>query len=168
MMKVAITGPESSGKTTLCAALSAHYGVSYVPEYARMHLEKTQGAYEQKDLDLIAVGQFESVLLSSEDIVISDTDFLVLEVWSNYKYKKVSTLINEFICKDLFDLHILCSPDIPWEEDLFRESPNSRHELFELYLESLNQHGKNFIIVSGTHEERLRKSCQAMDTFMKV
>ena len=168
MMKVAITGPESSGKTTLCASLSAHYGVSYVPEYARMHLEKTQGVYQQKDLDLIAQGQFESVLLSSEKILISDTDFLVLEVWSKYKYKKVSALINEFIRKDIFDLHILCSPDIPWEKDPLRESPDSRNELFELYLDSLNKHGKNFIIVSGTHEERLKKSWQVMDALMKV
>ena len=168
MLRIAVTGPESSGKTTLCAALSAHYGVSCLPEYARLYLEKTKGFYEQKDLDCIAQGQFESVLSSQSKIVISDTDFLVLEVWSKYKYKKVSAVINEFIRKDIFDLHILCSPDIPWEKDPLRESPDSRNELFELYLDSLNKHGKNFIIVSGTHEERLKKSWQVMDALMKV
>ncbi|MDG1849646.1 MAG: ATP-binding protein [Flavobacteriales bacterium] len=168
MLRIAVTGPESSGKTTLCAALSAHYSVSCLPEYARLYLEKTKGFYEQKDLDCIAQGQFESVLSSQSKIVISDTDFSVLEVWSQYKYHQVSALIKEFVRKDLFDLHILCSPDIPWEEDPLRESPKSREELFELYKESLNKHNKNFIVVAGAHEERLKKSWQAIDALIKV
>ena len=38
--KIIITGPESSGKTTLCNALSKHFNLPFSKEYAREYLEK--------------------------------------------------------------------------------------------------------------------------------
>ena len=168
MLKIAITGPESSGKTTLSQALSEHFKVPFIPEFAREYLEKTNGKYEQLDLDTIAQGQLKSLLSSENNIVICDTDFSVLEIWSQYKYKKVSELINKLVAEDLFDLHILCSPDIPWEADILRENPNSREQLFELYTASLNKHSKNFIVVNGSPKNRIKKSLVAIDTLIKV
>ena len=168
MLRIAITGPESSGKTTLAKALSEHYNISFVPEFARTYLEKTEGKYEQLDLDKIAQGQLKSLISAEDSIVISDTDFSVLEIWSQYKYKNTSELINKLVQKELFDLHILCSPDIPWEADLLRENPNSRDLLFELYSKSLNSNNKNFIVVNGSAKNRLEKSIQAVDPLIKL
>jgi len=168
MLRIAITGPESSGKTTLAKALSEHYNISFVPEFARTYLEKTEGKYKQLDLDIIAQGQLKSIISAEDTIVISDTDFSVLEIWSQYKYKNTSELINKLVQKDLFDLHILCSPDIPWEADLLRENPNSRDLLFELYSKSLNSNNKNFIVVNGSAKNRLEKSIQAVDPLIKL
>jgi NadR type nicotinamide-nucleotide adenylyltransferase len=168
MLRIAITGPESSGKTTLAKALSEHYNISFVPEFARTYLEKTEGKYKQSDLDIIAQGQLKSLVSSKDDIVICDTDFSVLEIWSQYKYKNTSELIKKLVLKELFDLHILCSPDIPWEEDSLRENQNSREELFELYKESLNRYNKNFIVVNGSAKNRLEKSLQAIDIHKKL
>lgn len=168
MLRIAITGPESSGKTTLAKALSEHYNISFVPEFARTYLEKTEGKYKQLDLDIIAQGQLKSLISAEDSIVISDTDFSVLEIWSQYKYKNTSELINKLVQKELFDLHILCSPDIPWEADLLRENPNSRDLLFELYSKSLNSNNKNFIVVNGSAKNRLEKSIQAVDPLIKL
>lgn len=168
MLRIAVTGPESSGKTTLCTALAEHYYVSYVPEYARAYLQNTKGNYEQQDLDHIAEGQLNSLLSFEGVMAICDTDFSVLEIWSSYKYHTVSERILNLVSQDVFDLHILCTPDIPWEEDPLRENPNNRDELFELYKESLRRHSKNFIVVAGAHEERLKKSWQAIDAHLKL
>ena len=167
MLRIAITGPESSGKTTLARAISEHYNISFVPEFARTYLEKREGKYVQLDLDNIAQGQFKRLISSEDSIVISDTDFSVLEIWSQYKYKNTSDLIKKIARKQMFDLHILCSPDIPWEEDPLRENQNTREELFELYKESLNRYNKNFIVVNGTPKNRLEKSLQAIDNIIK-
>tara|TARA_B110000902_G_C14101464_1_gene510818 strand:- start:89 stop:595 length:507 start_codon:yes stop_codon:yes gene_type:complete len=168
MLRIAITGPESSGKTNLSLALSEHFKVSFIPEFAREYLEKTKGKYTQEDLDSIAQGQLISLVSCKNKIIICDTDFSVLEIWSQYKYKKVSELINKLVAEDLFDLHIICSPDIPWEVDILRENPNSREELFELYKESLAKHNKNFIIVNGSNKNRLKKSLVAIDALIKI
>ena len=168
MLRIAITGPESSGKTTLCSVLSQHYNVSYIPEFARAYLEKTKGEYKQLDLDNIAQGQLNSLLSFEDEIAICDTDFTVLEIWSKYKYNNVSEIIQELVNKDMFDLHILCTPDMPWEVDRLRENPNTRGELFELYKESLRMHSKKTIVVAGVHKERLKKSLQAIDALLKL
>ncbi len=168
MIRIAITGPESSGKTTLCQSLSEHFNVDFIPEFARTYLEITDGKYKQPDLDEIAKGQLESITSSQSKINVCDSDFSVLEIWSAYKYGNVSDYIRELVKKDLFDLHILCTPDIPWEEDALRENPDTRDHLFELYKESLNRHNKNFIIVSGEHKNRIKKSLQFIDLILKV
>jgi len=167
MIRIAITGPESSGKTTLCQALSEHFNIGYIPEFARAYLEKTEGEYNQSDLDLIAQGQLKSILSSENSIAICDSDFSALEIWSQYKYGNVSELISECVKKDLFDLHILCSPDIPWETDPLRENPQNRNQLFELYKGSLNMHNKGFVIVSGTHKNRMKQSLEKIDRLLK-
>ena len=168
MLKIAITGPESTGKTTLALALSKHFKVSFIPEFAREYLEKTKGKYSQEDLDFIAKGQLKSLDSTENKIIICDTDFSVLEIWSQYKYKNVSELINKLVSDNLFDLHILCSPDIPWEADILRENPNSREKLFQLYKESLERYNKNFIVVDGTNLNRLKKSLVAIDALKKL
>tara|TARA_B110000438_G_C15744830_1_gene620214 strand:- start:361 stop:867 length:507 start_codon:yes stop_codon:yes gene_type:complete len=168
MLRIAITGPESSGKTTLCSLLSQHYNVSYIPEFARAYLEKTQGKYKQLDLDNIAQGQLKSLFSFEDKIVICDTDFSVLEIWSKYKYNNVSEIIRELVNKELFDLHILCTPDIPWEEDKLRENPHSRAHLFELYQSSLSRNNKSFIVVSGTQQNRIEKSLKAIEELINL
>jgi len=168
MIRIAITGPESSGKTTLCRSLSEHFNVVFIPEFARTYLEKTNGEYNQPDLDKIAQEQLKNILSSQNAIDICDSDFSVLEIWSQYKYGNVSDIILELVKKDLFDLHILCAPDIPWEEDPLRENPDTRDQLFELYTESLNKYNKNFITVSGAHKNRVEKSVQIIDILLKV
>ena len=80
----------------------------------------------------------------------------------------MSEVILELVRKDFFNLHILCSPDIPWEEDELRETPNSRLQLFEFYKESLHNYNKNFIVVSGSHKNRIEKSIEAIDKLIKV
>ena len=48
-MKVVLTGPECSGKTTLATQLAEHFGVSIAPEPARGHLQSQQ-VYQPSDL----------------------------------------------------------------------------------------------------------------------
>lgn len=163
MIRVAITGPESSGKTTLSVALADYFKVDSIPEFARAFLEQSGGEYDQSDLDIIAKGQLESILSKKNEVIISDTDFMVLEIWSQYKYGNVSAYISELVQKDFFDLHILCSPDIPWEEDPLRENPDNREALFEMYLSSLKNQNKHFIIVSGDQNQRVVKSLRSID-----
>jgi nicotinamide riboside kinase len=168
MLRIAITGPESSGKTTLCRLLSDYFKVPFISEYARTFLENTSGAYQQSDLDFIAKEHLKNILTSTHSVSISDTDFSVLEIWSEYKFKNSSKLIKELAGKDLFGLHILCRPDIPWEADKLRENEHSRLYLFDLYKASLTMHRKNFIVVDGSVENRTKKSIKFIEQLIDL
>ena len=65
--KIVVLGPESTGKSTLCSQLAAHYHTTWVPEYAREFLEKKGTQYTCDDLLLIAKGQ-----LNSEDEILDE------------------------------------------------------------------------------------------------
>ncbi len=67
MRKVAIVGPESSGKTTLCETLAEHYAAPWVEEYAREHLTQRNGIYVEEDLRAIAGLQHDIGLMRVSD-----------------------------------------------------------------------------------------------------
>src|SRR5690349_18151237 len=55
--KVVVIGPESTGKSTLCQLLAAHYHTSWCAEYAREYLLNNGTDYTFDDLLTIARGQ---------------------------------------------------------------------------------------------------------------
>ena len=62
MLRVAIIGPESTGKSTLAQQLAEKYHGIYVPEYAREYVEQLQGRpYTYDDVCAIARHQIEQL-----------------------------------------------------------------------------------------------------------
>lgn len=57
MKKIVVIGPESTGKSTLCKQLAAHYQTLWCPEYARQYLLQHGTQYTYNDLLTIAQGQ---------------------------------------------------------------------------------------------------------------
>ena len=93
---IVITGPESSGKTTLFEQLKTLSGFSFIQEKSRTYLEKIDRPYHYNDILLIAKQYVKELELLSQNklSVISDTDLLTLQIWCEYKYKKVSSIHN--------------------------------------------------------------------------
>lgn len=157
MKRYAITGPESSGKTTLTFALAKQYNCSFTPEFAREFLMAQKGIYSKEDLDLIAKGQLELWgKHSNKPLLFCDTEMLVLKIWSEFKYDSCSKFISEALDQQQFDHYFLCRPDIPWIEDPLREHPEQREELFILYEKELQKRNLPYTIVEGDLENRLK------------
>jgi nicotinamide riboside kinase len=166
MIKIAITGPESSGKTTLAKGLSELFQVSWHPEYARKYLEKQNGEYVESDLLHIALNQDEirSNLSSQDQIQIFDTENTVIKIWSSFKYKRVSPEILNLQQTQVFDHYFLCSPEnIDWEDDPLREHPEQRAELFAIYLEELEKLNVPFTLLKGSAESRLEQAAEIIE-----
>ncbi|MDB4516614.1 AAA family ATPase [Crocinitomicaceae bacterium] len=161
-MKIAITGPESSGKTTLANLLSQKLRAPMVEEFARHYLETFGPEYTEEDLETMLIGHQNAIEEQDAPVIIVDTDYLVFKIWSEVKYGKASLTINQLVSENHFELHILCAPDIPWESDPLRESENERDQLFVRYVSELERYKKEYIIVYGSLEERLKKSVNAI------
>lgn len=166
MIKIALTGPESSGKTTMAQYVAARFGAPLVQEYARLYLDSIARPYDAGDLPLIARGQLnweQAMAASNPPLLICDTDMFVLQIWSEFKYGHCSPLILQYLREARYTAHILCRPDIPWTFDPLREHPEQREVLFGLYLKALQQAGAMFIIAEGTEEQRR----QAAEDFVR-
>ena len=147
MLKIIITGPESSGKTTLCKALSKHFNLPFSKEYARTYIDALDRDYIMDDLLLIAKGQLESEFNSQ----LLDSDLITIKIWSEYKYGSCDKWIFDQIeiQKTEKRFYLLCKPDIPWQADNQRENPNDREALFKIYKEELDDLGHKYFIVEG-------------------
>lgn len=164
--KIVILGPESSGKTTLAAALSGLLGCPWLPEQARIFLEQAGGDYRYDDLFGIAGMQMKAEKELEEEgapIFILDTDLRMIRVWSEYVFGRCDNRILSWISSSTVDLYLLCSPDFPWQSDSLREHPqeSDRRRIFLHYLEMLSAEKTPFRILEGSQEDRLKAATEA-------
>ena len=166
MLKIAITGPESTGKSTLAQQLAQHYGVPWVPEYAREYIAHLGRPYEAHDLEKIARGQlqrWQEVLGAQPPLVLYDTELLVLKIWSEHAYGVCAPwILQEFKRQDV-DLYLLLNIDLPWEPDPQREHPHLRQYFYDWYKRELEGLGVPYVAISGSSEERLLNAIQAVE-----
>jgi NadR type nicotinamide-nucleotide adenylyltransferase len=183
IQKIVVLGPESTGKSTLSAALAAHYQTIWTPEYARQYLSEQGTKYNYDDLLTIAKGQIENEEKSLEIIgqknndnkgtttinkLIVDTDMYVMKVWCEYVFNNCHHYILEQINQRSYDLYLLCDIDLPWASDEMREypDPKPRIELFTIYKELLINQKTPWGIVSGTGAERTENAIQLIEQYL--
>jgi NadR type nicotinamide-nucleotide adenylyltransferase len=176
--KVVVIGPESTGKSTLCEQLAAHYATAWVPEYAREYLLKHGTSYQYDDLLTIAKGQvaLEEKYLSSLEtdkkeppLLFVDTDLYVMKVWCEYVFGQCHAWILDQIVQRNYDLYLLCDTDLPWIKDELREYPDleSRRELYYIYKDIMLNQSVPWINISGDYEQRFQKAVKAVNEMLK-
>ena len=170
--KIAILGAESTGKTTLCRDLAAHFDSLWVAEYMRTYLQKkwdeTQLACTWEDLLPIAQGQIElenSLALQAQQRVQSktdtpiylfcDTSLFELMVYSHWYYDDCPPALTTAALSHDYDLVLLTEDDIPWVADDLRDSPYQRHEISAYFESQLNTHNKAYRRIGGSRKERV-------------
>jgi NadR type nicotinamide-nucleotide adenylyltransferase len=170
MLKIAIVGPESSGKTTLCEALATHYRVPWVPEFAREYLADRDGRYAQHDLLNIAHGQCaaeDASAVHAPKLLVCDTDMITIRIWSEEKYGACDRAIMDLAENRHYDHWLLCRPDFPWEPDPLRENPHDRDRLFVVYEKMLEGLGKPYSTIEGDRAMRMRVATALIGTLIR-
>jgi NadR type nicotinamide-nucleotide adenylyltransferase len=171
-IRIAVTGPESSGKTTLARQLADLYKGQYIPEFAREYVEKLAHHYSYEDVETIArtqVDQYQETKLSSEKLFFFDTWLIITKVWFRWVFGKVPDWLENQIHGCPIDLFLLCRPDLPWEADPVRENGGeNRIRLFEEYRNELINYGFSFVEISGTDDQRLNNAIEAIRKFYKL
>lgn len=175
LKKIVIIGPESTGKSTLCEGLAAHFRTKWVPEYAREYLLAHGKQYQFPDLLTIARGQLaleESYAdglrqQGSAGILFIDTDMYVMKVWGEFVFGRCDAWILNQIVRRKYDGYLLCKTDLPWTADELREYPDEgpREILYHMYKDCMVNQCTPWVEVGGLAEERLKfaiDSVQAM------
>lgn len=174
MKRIVVIGPESTGKSTLCEQLAAHYNTVWCPEYARAYLTEKGTDYTYEDLDLIAKGQL-ALQASTEtgvqnNLYFIDTDMYVMKVWNEVAFETCPAWILRHLSQTSCDLYLLCNTDLPWTKDELREYPDlkMRQRLFNMYKDIVINSGIPWVIISGNNEERLHRAIAAVDAITKT
>jgi NadR type nicotinamide-nucleotide adenylyltransferase len=169
LFKVAITGPESTGKSTLAQQLAGHYQDIWVPEFARTYLAGLSRPYLAADVEQIAHGQlalYQQARAQASRFVFADTDLLVIKIWMLHAYGICPEWILQALGHQEFDLYLLMQVDLPWEEDPQREHPHLRPFFYNWYKRELQAYGFPFVEISGSQLERRQNAIQAIDHYI--
>lgn len=159
MTTIVVTGPESTGKTTLARDLAESFSAPVVAEAARAYLDERDliGSYQPGDLLRIAHLQrsSEQAASNANELVICDTDLQVVSVWWAERFGPAPASLQSAYAAQSDRYYLLCRPDIEWEPDPQRESRANRSHLFNLYEEDLVARQLKYSEVCGHGRERI-------------
>lgn len=170
VIKVVILGAESTGKTTLCRDLAAHFNCSWVPEYMRTYLQEKWNTEQQtcnwEDLLPIAQGQIalENKLAleaaqskNTVNYLFCDTSLFELMIYANWYYGDCPDALSKAALAHKYDLILLTEVDVPWVADDLRDSPYDRNAISTRFENELNYYSKPFQRIGGDRSQRVQQ-----------
>lgn len=167
--KIAIVGPESTGKSTMSAYLAEHFHTVWVPEFARDYCAALTAPPTWQDEINMFYGQIaleEEYLPKANGLLICDTTFITVKIWSDYTFGRSPQEVLDELPKHPYDLYLLLSIDLPWEEDPLRDFPHMREHFMAVWHKELNELGANYQVISGTGTDRYESAVTAIDGFL--
>jgi len=167
--KIAIVGPESTGKSTMSAFLAKHYNTIWVPEYARGYCEKlTEPPTWQDEINMF-YGQIaleKELLPQANQLLICDTTFITVKIWSDHIFGNSPQQVLDELPKHPYDFYLLLNIDLPWEEDPLRDFPQMREHFMAVWHKELDALKARYELISGTGPGRYDSAVVAIDKFL--
>lgn len=168
--KIAIVGPESTGKSTLSVTLAKHYGVDWVPEYARYYCAALNRPCTLQDEENMFFGQLaleDSILATTETkFIICDTTFVTVKIWSDEMLGETPQIVLDALPGRVYDLYLLMDIDLPWQDDPLRDFPNQREHFMGVWHKELKALNANYKVISGLGDERLENAIEVVNGFL--
>jgi NadR type nicotinamide-nucleotide adenylyltransferase len=167
--RVVVTGPESTGKTTLAAALGAHFEAPWVPEAARRFVETVSSALSAETVEPIArlaMQLDDAASVQAPPLLVLDTDLVSTVVYARHYYGATPAWIASEARARRGDLYLLCLPDLPWEADGVRDRPAARGALLGDFRQALDAIGARVVEIAGTGTARTDATVRAVEALL--
>lgn len=171
IIKIAVIGPESTGKSVLSEELAHHFHTVFVSEYARNYFSKKSiEGHTMNDLNIIYQKQMElenEMTKLAKRFLICDTNLISGKVWADVVFKSTPQFISNNLPFTNYDLHLLCDVDLPWVPDEQRRNKYNRKEIMEMHVAELEKLKAKFEIVTGLEEDRFQNAVKAIEKHFK-
>lgn len=154
--RLVVLGGESSGKTTLAAAIANELGAVWVAEYGR-ELWELHGGLDESDLAKIAweqVAREDKAALTANDWLVCDTSPLTTYGYSHWMFGRADSELGR-LAERPYDAIVLCCPDFAFVQDGTRQDEGFRLKQHTWYLERLQSGGTPWLLVAGSVDQRV-------------
>ncbi len=168
-VRIVLIGAESTGKSTLAAALANARALPQTGEFVRTYVEQIDRPLHKDDLDPIAHGQ-----LAEEDrhrdavAVLHDTNVLSTLIYARHYFGVTQAWLEQAFAARHYALYLFCQPDIPWTPDPGqRDSPQARDAQHALFDAELKRRGLPSFRIVGDEGTRLRSALEIVDGVLR-
>lgn len=169
MIRVVLTGSESTGKSSLAWRIAKQFDADYVPEFVRGYAEKKGGVLSFADHGPIARGQIaieDEHIATGKPLLIQDTDLLSTVLYCDHYFGQCPRWIVDAANERKPDLYLLCDIDIPWIADGVRDRGHLREEMQKLFRDAVLRSRVPFALVTGEGDARFSCATEAIDNFL--
>lgn len=170
LIKIAVVGPESTGKSTIAEQLARQLGTVCVPEYAREYCRHLNREYTLQDEMNMFYGQLalerSLVPLAQNNILVCDTMFLTIKIWCDHLFGYTPDEVLDELHKAHYDLYLLMDIDLPWVDDPLRDFPKLREHFMEVWHDELKALNANYRVISGPGADRFQNAWEAVRNFL--
>jgi NadR type nicotinamide-nucleotide adenylyltransferase len=158
--RVVFLGAESSGKSTLCAALAEEFGTAWVPEYGRTLHEQKNGNLDFEDLLYIGRRHAEledEAAAQANGVLFCDTNAATTALYSYYYFHRCDPALQAMaaVCGQRYAHTFVCAPTVPFEQDGWRGPEALRSFQHGMILMQLDFYGIPYTLVEGTVAARV-------------
>lgn len=171
--KIAIIGPESTGKSAMAEYLANQFRTLWVPEYAREYCSRLNCECTLEDELAMFYGQLRSeeealsaVTGSLVPLLFCDTTIITVKIWCEHVFGSCPAEVQQEYERRHYDLYLLMNNDLPWEDDPLRNFPNERNYFFDWYERLMIGKNANYRIISGINDERRANALNAINEFL--
>jgi NadR type nicotinamide-nucleotide adenylyltransferase len=169
--RIALVGPESTGKTTLSAQLAAHFSTVWTPEFGREYVDAHPlSELTLADIEHIARGQQvaeERQARAASRLLFCDTDLLTTTLWSKHFFGECPAWIEAAAQAARYDLTLLLSPDVAWVDDPQRVGAEFSAGFYRQLHACLRAANRRFVSVSGPYAARLRAAVESVSKLLR-
>jgi len=167
--KIAVVGPESTGKSTMSAYLAEYYHTVWVPEFARDYCAGLTEPPTWQDEVNMFYGQLaleSEIAPKANKLLICDTTFITVKIWSDYTFGRSPQEVLDELPLRPYGLYLLLDIDLPWEHDPLRDFPHLREHFMDIWHKELQALDANYVVISGVGTERYERAIAAIDKFL--
>lgn len=173
--RVVVLGAESTGSTTLAAALAERLGTAWVPEYGREHSIVREGGlgapWRSDEFDLIADRQIamEDAALRAVPVpvLVCDTDILATALWHERYVGAPAPRLLARAAAHPPALYVLTGDEIPFAQDGMRDGEHIRHAMQDRFRAVLASGAVPWIEVRGSVAERVAASIPPIEAVVQ-
>ncbi|MDM1295097.1 ATP-binding protein [Sphingobacterium sp. N143] len=172
LIKIAVVGPESTGKSTMAQFLAKKFQTPCVPEYSRYYCQSLNNKYTLQDEVNMFYGQIaleEALIpLAKGNILICDTTCMTVKIWSDHLFGHTPKEVTDKIRQQHYDFYLLMDIDLAWQDDPLRDFPEQRDHFMEVWKKELYAIQGRYHIVSGQGDQRLANGLSAVQDFLTL
>lgn len=171
MIKVVVTGSESTGKSELAGRLGAHFGAPVSREFVREYAAARGGPLGFADHGPIARGQMaaeDEAIARAGDLVVLDTDLVSTVVYCDHYFGRCPRWIEDAARDRAGHLYLLHAPDVPWVADGVRDRGHMRDAMHALFVSRLDALGLRYTEIQGDWDARFAQALRAIDEVMRA